>query len=307
MLDPASIERLAEFPEQNDPLLNVALAEEGGGGVLLALARCEALGPEALDVIAARVAREAGSLVLGDDAEATPAADELDQKLIGHRNAPRSVRDEVLGRHPRDPFFVLSAASHADATPLALEAAASWPSVSPLHDRTWLTLLGAAARDDALLAAWAEQGELLREVIALLSTDAGRLEKLAADPSRRVRRAAASNAHAGAIRARLAESDPAAEVRARASGAAVVDGRDAGASLSAGLRAMREGGVLAIDTRRALLAAGSALDEEGAFLAARYFPADELRTLIAQATNHDPDPLGPRARGVGVGFGLRTT
>ena len=29
MLDPASIDRLAEFPEQNDPLLNVALAEEG--------------------------------------------------------------------------------------------------------------------------------------------------------------------------------------------------------------------------------------------------------------------------------------
>jgi hypothetical protein len=62
MLDPASIERLAAFPEKNDPLLNVALAEEGGGDVLLSLARCTHLGPEALDVIATRVAREADSL-----------------------------------------------------------------------------------------------------------------------------------------------------------------------------------------------------------------------------------------------------
>src|SRR5260221_575418 len=62
MLDPASIERLAEFPEQNDPLLNVALAEEGGGDVLLALARCSQLGAEALDIIAARVEHEGDAL-----------------------------------------------------------------------------------------------------------------------------------------------------------------------------------------------------------------------------------------------------
>ena len=35
MLDPASIERLAEFPEQNDPLLNVALAEEEDSSLVL--------------------------------------------------------------------------------------------------------------------------------------------------------------------------------------------------------------------------------------------------------------------------------
>src|SRR5947209_5710869 len=131
MLDPASIERLAEFPEQNDPLLNVALAEEGDGGVLLSLARCERLGAEALDVIASE-----------------PAL----------------------------------------------------------------------------------------------------LERLAADPSRRVRRAVASNDRAGPVRARLAASDPAVEVRARAARASTdrVNGdREASARLSAALRAMSEGGVLA--------------------------------------------------------------
>ena len=50
MLDPASIERLAESPEANDPMLNVALAEEGGPTVLLALASFPGLGPEAIDV-----------------------------------------------------------------------------------------------------------------------------------------------------------------------------------------------------------------------------------------------------------------
>src|SRR5439155_22628017 len=109
MLDPASIERLAEFPEQNDPLLNVALAEEGGGGVLLALARCDRLGPEALDVIATRVARERDTLTVTDDAGTTAAGALLDERLVGHPNAPRSVRDDVLARHARDPFFVLSA------------------------------------------------------------------------------------------------------------------------------------------------------------------------------------------------------
>src|SRR5262249_46970191 len=67
-----------------------------------------------------------------------------------------------------------------------------------------------------------------------------------------------------------------------------------------------EGGWLGADVRRALLGAGAALDEEGAFLAARYLPADELAALIAQATGQDPDPFCPRALGVGVGFGLRS-
>src|SRR4051794_24233875 len=109
MLDPASIERLAEFPEQNDPLLNVALAEEGGGDVLLALARCNGLGAEALDVIAARITREGDALTVTDDDGTVGAIGLLEEKLIGHPNAPGSVRDDLLARHARDPFFVLSA------------------------------------------------------------------------------------------------------------------------------------------------------------------------------------------------------
>src|SRR5437763_1837758 len=183
MLDAESIERLAELPEQNDPLLNVALAEEGGGGVLLALADCGALGAEALDVIAMRVANEGDSLTLIDEAGATSVVDLLEKKLVAHPNAPRSVRDAVLGRHLHDPYFVLSAAAHPQATLLALETAASWPSVSPLHDRTWLSLLLAAEHQPHLFVAWAERDEFLREAAALLASDVGLLDRLAADPS----------------------------------------------------------------------------------------------------------------------------
>jgi hypothetical protein len=307
MLDPASIERLAEFPEQNDPLLNVALAEEGGGGVLLALARCDGLGAEAIDVIAARVAREGESLTITDDSGTAAAATLLEERLVGHPNAPGSVRDDLLGRHPRDPFFVLSAASHPEATPLALEAGASWPGASPLHDRSWLALLVAAAADARLLASWAERDELLREAAALLASDAPLLERLAHDRSRRVRRAVASNRRAGELRQRLAASDPAVEVRARAAGPAVDGFRNddaPSARFAAALRTMRDGGTLGVDVRRALLGAGATLDEEGAFLAARHLPADELPALISQAAGHEP--FGPHVLGVGVGFGLRT-
>src|SRR3954469_2405280 len=99
MLDRASIERLAQAPESNDPLLNVALAEEGDGGVLLALARCGAVGPEALEIVAARVAREGDSVggaasdqegVRAGEEPDGGAADELDRQLIRHSNAPGS-------------------------------------------------------------------------------------------------------------------------------------------------------------------------------------------------------------------------
>src|SRR5262245_37582683 len=91
MLDPASIERLAELPERNDPLLNVALAEEGAASVLLALAGCREVGPEALEVIAARIASEGDALALLDDGMTEPAAPRLDELLIGHPKAPASV------------------------------------------------------------------------------------------------------------------------------------------------------------------------------------------------------------------------
>jgi hypothetical protein len=292
MLDPASIERLAEFPEQNDPLLNVALAEEGGGAVLIAM----------------RVTREGDSLTVADEGEVAPLAFQIEARLIGHPNAPAAVRDLVLGRHPHDPFFVLSAAAHREATPLALESAADWPSASPLHDRRWLRLLSGTARYPELVMRWADGGELLREAAACLTADAELLGRLAGDRSRRVRRAVLSNARAGEVRERLARSDAAVEVRARAAKlpSAEVDG-GSNAGFDAALLEMREGGVLATDVRRALLGAGTTLDEEGAFLAARHLARDELCTLISQATGQDADPFGPRTLGVGVGFGLRSS
>jgi len=305
MLDPASIERLAELPEQNDPMLNVALAEEGGAKVLLALVDCMGLGAEALDVIAERVAREGDSLTIDDEEAAVSAAFELEQKLIGHPNAPRAVRDRVLQRHLHEPFFVLSAASHLDATARALELAASWPSTSPLHDRPWISLLGAAARTPGLLATFADGSELLREAAAALSSDAELLERLASDPARRVRRAVASNPRAGSFRAQMAASDPAVEVRARAARALAEDTPDRTDRFSRLLHTMENGGVLGADVRHALLGAGSSLDEEGAFLAARHLDNDELRTLVSQATGLDQDLVSPRGAGVGVGLGLR--
>jgi hypothetical protein len=306
MLDPASIERLAEFPEQNDPLLNVALAEEGDGGVLLALAGCGVLGAEALDIIAARVANEGDALTLSEEAGTTCAADLLEEKLVSHPNAPRSVRDAVLSRHLCDPFFVLSAAAHEDATPLALETAASWPSASPLHDRTWLSVLGAGAEDPRLLGAWADRDEPLREAAGLLASDSELLERLASDPSRRVRRAVASNPRAGALRARMAVSDAAPEVRARAGRDAPDNAHHPITRFSSFLQTMRDQGVLATDVKRALVGAGPLLDEEGAFLAARHLPNDELCTLVAQAASHDQNPSDPPSNGIGLGLGLRS-
>src|SRR6202042_321811 len=62
MLDRASLRTLAQHPERNDPILNVALAEEGDIAVLFALAECHGVGPEALAKIAGRVEQE-GELV----------------------------------------------------------------------------------------------------------------------------------------------------------------------------------------------------------------------------------------------------
>jgi hypothetical protein len=303
MLDPASIEKLAESPEQNDPLLNVALAEEGGAGVLLALVSCPFLGAQAIDVIAERLTTDvAGMQTNEDEGEGVPAL-ELEKKLIGHPNAPATVRDATLAKHIDEPFFVVTGGAHPDATDHALEVLASWPSASPLHDRPWLSLLVAAQNRPSLLAIWAESSELLREAAALLSGDPAVLERLSRDPSRRVRRAVASNASAGEIRSRLADHDGAAEVRARARREIVAGGNAPG--IAACLRAMQAGGILAGDVRRALLDAGASLDEEGAFLGARHLDQEELHSLVAQATAPDQDPLGARGAGIGVGLGLR--
>src|SRR5262245_9017339 len=112
MLDPATIERLSRAPERNAPMLNVALAEEGHAEVLLSLARCAAVGPEALAVIGARI--EHSGQDVGRDPEAKPdepfepIADELDRLLAIHPGAPYDLRDALVGRHATDPFFVLA-------------------------------------------------------------------------------------------------------------------------------------------------------------------------------------------------------
>jgi hypothetical protein len=303
MLDPASIEKLAESPELNDPLLNVALAEEGGASVLLALVSCPLLGAQAIDVIAERLMREVETLEASEEGSDGAPTLELERKIIGHPNAPPAVRDATLAKHGDEAFFVLSGGAHPEATHRALAALATWPSASPLHDRPWLPSLVAAASHPSLLANWAEGSELLREAAALLSSDAALLERLSRDPSRRVRRAVAGNASAGEIRSRLADRDAAAEVRARARRATGVRADEIG--FAACLRAMQAGGTLAGDVRRALLDAGSALDEEGAFLGAGHLDQEELHTLVAQATGPDQDPLDARGAGVGVGLALR--
>ena len=302
MLDPASIEKLAESPEQNDPLLNVALAEEGNAGVLLALVSCASLGAEAIDVIAERITREGEALTGADEESSGPPTVDLEMKIIAHPHAPAAVRDATLARHSDEPFFILAGGSHPDATARALEALASWPSASPLHDRPWLSSLVAATRHPSLLASWAESCELLREASAFLASDPAVLERLSHDTSRRVRRAVASNPGAAELRPAL-EHDGAPEVRARAGRPESQRQEDRGFAVC--LRAMQRGGALAADVRRALLDAGASLDEEGAFLGARHLEDEALHALVAQATGPDRDPLDARGAGVGVGLGLR--
>jgi hypothetical protein len=300
MLDPASLEKLAAAPEQNDPMLNIALAEEGGAEVLLSLASCPEVRAEAIAVIAGRLEREREALTLADEAGEVPAV-LLARKIVAHPHASPEVRDSTLRHHWDDPFFVLSAGAHRDATRFALERLASWPGASPLHDRPWIAALRSAANDAALLAHWAQGAEPLREAAGALARDESLLQKLARDPSRRVRRAVAGNAHDAALRGVLAESDGAPEVRARARRAPEHDGP----SFATMLRAMENGGTLAPDVRRALLDAGTLLDEEGAFLGARHLDEEALHALVSQTTGPERDPLDPRGAGVGVGLGLR--
>lgn len=290
MLDRATLDRLAQTPARNAPILNVALAEEGHAEALLALASSPAVGPEALAVIAARVAREGDHV--GRDPEAhddPPAAEDLDRLLLAHPSAPDDVRDAVLARHPRDASFVIAAAAHPRATPRAAEAAADWPALSAAHDRPWIALLHA---DLDLLRRWSrDPSDLRREAAATLSGDEDLLADLAADPSRRVRRAAAANL--GAPRAALA-ADPAPEVRARARSAPRALPR-----LAAARAAMEAGGALEPDVIEAL-AAGVDLDPEGANLAGRILPRAPLANLVARTA------ATPRASEVAAGLARRS-
>jgi hypothetical protein len=316
MLDRATIERLSQSPEKNAPMLNVALAEEGGAGVLLALARSHAVGPEAVEVIGARI--EAEGADVGRDREAkadehfVSLAPELDRLLVAHPNASGRVLDGILSRHQDDAFFVLAAACHPRATLSAVELAVDWPAASPVHDRLWLAVIDPASVPPLTLAEWAQdEAPRRREAAARIGRDKAMLAALARDPSRQVRRAVASNRYAAEERARLAAEDPAPEVRARAAGGQSAHGEQPaeGASIvdtarfAAGLRAMGTGGVLAPDVARALGSSAEKLDEEGAMLAALVLPRKDLGALLDQAL--DLGLGSPIVVSLAAGFALR--
>ena len=310
MLDPELIDELAAQPHKNAPAVNRALAEEGHGTVLLALARSGATAGDALAVAARRMVEQGAKLnpPPAEDGEAPPidVPAELERLLVVHPNSPDDVRDLILDSHPNDPFFVLAAASHPRATPKAVERAATWPSRFDVHDRRWLQLIPKAAITPLMAEEWAQDpSPLRRETIARLSDDPALLNALAADPSRRVRRAVASNLHASEQRARLAEKDPAPEVRARAAGELSAHGTTsigvASASFAAALRAMESGGVLAPDVAGALSSAND-LDEEGALLAAQVLEPRPVVTLIRETTSAAHQTL---AHALAAGLALR--
>lgn len=316
MLDRATIERLSQAPEKNAPMLNVALAEEGHDRVLLALARCAAVGPEALAVIGARIAADGQDV--GRDPEAKPddpfepVASELDRLLVAQPNAPDDLRDAILARHAGDPFFVLAAACHSQATLAAIERAADWPAASAVHDRLWLALIDTSRIPPLVAEEWSQDARpYRREVVARITRETKLLAALARDPDRRVRRAVASNRWAAAARAELAAGDSAAEVRARAAGSVSPhEGTSEGgnvvesARFAAALRAMRGAGVLAPDVRAALSGAGKDLDEEGAAIAACVLPRAEVTALLDQIVNGGTGTSA--ARGFSAGLALRT-
>ena len=313
MLDRASIDRLSRAPEKNAPMLNVALAEEGTAAVLLSLARSPALGPEALAVVAERVAAEGDEVGRDPDVQAedhVSAAAELDRLLVAHPRASDAVRDAVLARHPGDAFFVLAAASHAGATAAATRFAVDWPSASPAHDRLWLGLVDPAAVPPLTLEEWSQdESPLRREAAARIARDPALHTALAHDPARQVRRALASNRFAAAARARLAAADPAPDVRARAavpltSHGEAGDGKGVeSARFAAALRAMASGGVLAPDVVRALSGASGELDDEGAFLAGQVLPRPELGALVDRIVGEGLS--SPRSRSLAAGLALR--
>jgi hypothetical protein len=330
MLDRATLRALAEHPERNDQVLNVALAEEGDAAVLFALAECPEVGSEALATIAARVEKE-GELVgheeepdtgesirRGSRRENEPLptnGTDLDMRLVVHPRADEAVRDAVLARHPDDPVFVLAAAAHPRATRAALERAARWPAVTALHDRPWLTLLDPATVPPLVLDEWAgDDDPVLREAAAIVGRDRSRLDALARDHSRRVRRAVAGNPGTpSSLLNPIAEHDAACEVRARASerlahpeGAAfaamgredvrTVRGVDVtNAAFRAAVRSMQARGTLAADVAHAMR--GGPLDLEGARLAGHALDEASVGSMVASR------PLGDEI-GVALAAGI---
>jgi hypothetical protein len=312
MLDPDLIDQLAAQPEKNAPAVNLALAEEGHGTVLLALAQSPATAADALETIARRIDDEGDALDDTDedddleDGDARAISDELDRLLIAHPASSDDVRDRVRQRHDDDPYFVLAAASHARATIESIRRAALWPCQSVVFDRRWLMLVPPEALPPLVAEEWSQDPDpCLREVVASLSRDQALLEMLSHDSERQVRRAIASNPHAANQRQRLSHDEIAPEVRARAS-APPPSLRSAGSNsvdsvrFVAALRAMQAGGVLAPDVATALSASEADLDPEGAMLAARVLPHQPLVALITEAAAHD----SPTHASIGLAAGL---
>jgi hypothetical protein len=302
MLDPELLAKLAEHPERNAPDVNRALAEEGGALVLRALARSTATQAEAVGVVAERAARDAAALeeeiAQLDDEEETDGQFVLglERLLVAHPHAPPAVRDALLRRHAHDPYFVLAASSHPAATAAAVEAAARWPCRYPVLDRPWLTLVPPDALEPLVAEAWAQDDDvLLREAAARLGRDPAVLARLAKDPSRQVRRAAATNP--SAPRAALA-ADPAIEVRARARGPVEPPAR-----FDAALRAMEQYGLLAPDVALALSGDATLDDDEAALLAARALPRQNVAKLVRVVCAGAEPP--PAAAGLAAGIALR--
>ncbi len=301
MLDPELLDELAAHPERNAPEVNVALAEQGHGTVLVALARSASTRGDALGTIGARIEREGKALEPPPDDEVVRKSVlvELDELLVSHPNTPPTLLDTVLARHALEPWYVLAGAVHPAATEAALGRAARWPARFPVLDRLWLGLIAERALPPLLAEVWAQDEDvLLRETVARVSADAALLSRLSRDPSRAVRRAVASNPAAGALREQLGASDPAPEVRARARHPIATHGTAAvgGARFAAALRAMETQGVLAPDVTGAL-GDVDALDEEGAALAARVLPPARVVALLREG-------LARREISVGLAAGL---
>jgi hypothetical protein len=305
MLDRASLHALARHPEKNDPILNLALAEEGDIVVLLALADCEAVGAEALSLIDARIEAEGegvGEAEESDsdegirhssrhpeDAETRKNGSELDRKLVLHPLAADAVREAIARRHDGDPFFMLAAAAHRRATERSIERIISWPSRTPLHDRTWLGLIDPRAVSPITCAEWAsDEDDLFREAAARLADDPSLLALLASDPSRRVRRAVAGNLRASALLGAL-RRDAACEVRARANATMARQGEGIetrgaevkGARFKAAVASMMSGGTFAADVVRALRT--EPLDADAARWAARCLDDAAVAELVSSS------------------------
>ena len=158
-----------------------------------------------------------------------------------------------------------------------------------------------------MVETWVKDDDALaREAAARICRDPARLGTLAADGSRRVRRAVASNPGAGAIRGELATGDPACEVRARASslleakkdlGEARGDrGVDVGsARFKSAVESMKKGGSVASDVVRAVKA--GPLDPEGARLAATALDESIVAAMVSEL------PLGDEI-GLAIAAGI---